>query len=105
MALTGTESVGGDVDYVVRARHDVHIAVFVDHTRVARVDPFPVEALHIALVEALFFAEESGQACGRERDGHDYVSHLTFLDFVALVVHGPDVETRHGFASGPRFDW
>lgn len=102
--LTGAEAVSGDVDDVVAAGHDVHVAVFIDHARVARVDPLAIKALHVALVEAFFVAEQSGQPCGCERDAHDDIPHLPPLDFVALVVDGPYVEAGHGLACRAGFD-
>ena len=95
---------GGDVDDVIAARHDVHVAVFVDHTRVACVDPFTVETLHVALVEALFVTEKSGQACGCEGNAHHDIPHLPSLDFVTFVVDGPDVEAGHRLACRTGFD-
>lgn len=94
---------GGDVDDVVASGHYVHVAVLVDHARVARVDPSAVEALHVALVEALFVAKQGSQSCGREWDAHDDIPHRSSFDLVALVIDSPHVEARHGLTGRAGF--
>ena len=94
----GAEAVGGDVDDVVGAGHDGDVTVFVNHARVAGIDPISVEAFQVAFVEAFFVIEESGEACGCERDGEHDIAHFAPLEFVAGVVYDSDVEAGHWLA-------
>ena len=55
----------------------MHEAVFVDDSRVARVEPAAVEALKVAFVEALVVIPERCEACGSEWRTKDDVAHFS----------------------------
>lgn len=96
---TGAEAVRGDVDDVVAAAHDVHVAIPVDHARVSRVDPAAPESLQVAPVEALLVVEQRREARGRERRGEHDVAHRAAGDFGAVVVvYDAHVEAWHWFS-------
>ncbi len=101
---TGAETVGGDVNDVVGAGHDMHVAVFVNHAGVASVDPFAVEAFHVAFVESLVIVEERREAGWRKRYSEYNIPHAALFNFVPRVVYGSDVKAGHGFACGSGLD-
>ena len=103
----GAEAVGGDVDDVVAARHDVHVAVRVEHACVAGVDPGTAsaaargvveKALEVAGVEALGVVEEGGEARGGEWGREHDVAHCSAREFGAGVGDDADVEAGHRFS-------
>lgn len=98
------QTVCRDVDDVVAARHDVHVAVFVDGARVARVEPAAFEALQVAFVEALGVVPERREARGRQGRAEHDVAHGSLGDGGAFVVYDADVEAWHRFAGGAWFD-
>jgi hypothetical protein len=60
--VTSAEAMSGNIDDVVRPRHDVHITIIINHASIARINPFAIKSFQVALVESHLIVEQGGKA-------------------------------------------
>lgn len=83
----------GDIDNVVAARQDRHVALVVEHGGVTRVEPLSLsfEAVKVARLEALCIVPQPAQGAGCERTRQNEVAHRALGHGTSFVVDDLDV--------------
>src|SRR5271156_4612314 len=97
LTLTCAEPMCSNIDDVVGSRHDMHISIIVDHTCIAGIDPFAIEPFQISLKEPHIIAEESSKRGRPKWHRQHNITHITLLNFLALIVNDPHVKPWHWF--------
>src|SRR2546421_7044109 len=104
LRITCAEPMCSNIDDVVGSRHDMNISVIVDHTCIAGVDPFAIEPFQISLKEANIIIEKSSECRRSEWYRQHNITHITLLNFLALIVDNPHVKPWHWFPCRSRLN-
>jgi len=86
-----------DVQNVVIPGHNVNITLVINPSRITRIKPLAIKPLQVAIVKPVLILPQRPETSRRQRQSKNNVAHLTPRNLLAMVVHNPDVESRHGF--------
>jgi hypothetical protein len=96
--LTCAQTMGRNIDDVVRSRHHRQVAIPGDHSSVASVEPRSVEPAQVAGPESVVVFPQRRQRRRAQRDAKYDVSHRAAFALFAFVVDDFYIEARHGLS-------
>lgn len=81
---------GGNVDNVISACHNVNVPCLVDIAGIASVNPLAIEANHVTLVESFLIPPKCPKRSRCQWKAQNDVSHVAPGHLVAFVIHNSD---------------